>query len=282
MSEGADPVVVVVNHEQVGLSDLLRSMQIVDDPSLFERCARQRLIVQLAHREGLSVSPEDVQTEVDEWRYQNRLERVEDTEAWLAHRGLSLDNLAGAAECRLLTDALARRQTEGRIEPYFVQHTLDFDEAEVCWIHVAHRGIAEELQMQVIEEGLAFCDLARRYSRDEATRPAGGYLGRLRRRHLPKGIAPLVFAAEPGEVVGPLKVGKGYALYLVQQTYPAALTEAVNQEIKNRLFKTWLKREMRRAHIAFPFLESLERERIPLSADETARMDTSQPAPPGL
>jgi hypothetical protein len=256
MSATCEPVALVVNDEQVGLSDLLRSIRVADDVSLFERCARQRLIVQLARREGLGVRPEDLQAGVDEWRYQKRLERIEDTEVWLARRGLTLDDVAAEVERRLLRDALAQKVTEGQVEPYFTQHALEFDEAEVCWIHVGEKGTAEEIQMQVAEEGADFYGLARRCSEDEATRPAGGYLGRLRRAQLPKGIAPLVFAAEAGEVVGPVKVGKGYALYFVQQVYPATLNEAVRQEIKGRLFKTWLKREMRQAQIVFPLANS--------------------------
>ena len=252
MTEGADPVVAVVNDEQICLSDLLRSMGVRDDLSPLERCARQRLILQLAQQEGVEVRPEEVQQEVDEWRYRNRLERVEDTDAWLSQRGVTLDDVAAEAAHGLLEQALAGKVAEGQIEPYFAQHTLDFDEAEVCWIHVSEEGVAEEIRMQVAEEGVRFHELARRYSEDEATRPAGGYLGRLRRDHLPKGVAPLVFAAKPGEVVGPVRVRRKHALYLVQEAFPATLTEAVREEIKGRLFKAWIKREMRRAQIAFP------------------------------
>ena len=169
---------------------------------------------------------------------------------------VTLDDVAEEAACGLLEQALAGKVAEGQIEPYFAQHTLDYDEAEVCWIHVSEEGVAEEIGMQVAEEGVRFHELARRYSEDEATRPAGGYLGRLRRDHLPKGVAPLVFAAKPGEMVGPLKVRRKHALYLVQEAFPATLTEAVGGEIGERLFRTWFKREMRRAQIAFPALES--------------------------
>ena len=221
-----------------------------------QRCAGRRLILQIAQREGVEVSQEALQREVDEWRYRNRLEQVEDTEAWLSQRGVTLDDVAAEVACGLLEEALAGRVSEGRIEPHFAQHALDFDEAEVCWIHVSEEGVAEEIRMQVAEEGARFHELARRYSEDETTRPAGGYLGRLRLRHLPQGVAPLVFAARPGEVVGPVKVRKKYALYLAQEIFPATLTEAVREEIRGRLFNAWLKHEMRRAQIAFPILES--------------------------
>ena len=39
---------------------------------------------------------------VDEWRYQHRLEEVEDTEAYLAKRGITLQDVAEEAEMRRL------------------------------------------------------------------------------------------------------------------------------------------------------------------------------------
>ncbi|MDE2799792.1 MAG: peptidylprolyl isomerase [Gemmatimonadota bacterium] len=117
-------------------------------------------------------------------------------------------------------------------------------------------GVAEELCLQVKEEGADFYTLARRYSQDEATRPAGGYLGRRRRRDLSQGVAPLVFAASEGEVVGPVKVEKGYALYYVQKRCPAVLDETTCEKIRKKLFESYLQREMKRAEITFPFVFS--------------------------
>lgn len=258
MSGAGDPVIAVVNGERVCLSDLVKSMGVGDESGLFERCARRRLVAQLAEREGLQVGPEALQAAVDAWRYGHRLERVADTEAWLKQRGITLCDVAAEVEYGLLEEGLAQRVTGGRIEPYFAQHTLDFDEAEVCWICVADEGAAEEIFMQAAEDGGDFHDFARRFSEDGATRPAGGYLGRVRRARLPKGVAPLIFAADPGSVVGPVKVAKGFALYLVQQVFPAALTASVRREIRARLFEAWLAREMRQAEVAFPFLEALK------------------------
>ena len=257
MVEFDDPAVVVVNDEVVPFSGLIRELAALDALDLFNRCARRHLIVQLAEREGLRIDPDTLQAEVDEWRYEHQLERVEDTDAWLEARGVELRDVASIVENRLLCCALAKRVTKGRIKPYFAEHTLDFDEVELCWISVADEAIAEELVIQMTEESRDFCTFALRYSNDPETRPACGFMGRVRRSHLTVGVSPLLFAASPGTVVGPVKVENGYGLYLVRNVYNAALTKAVRKEIRDILFESWLEREMRVAQIGYPFKDIL-------------------------
>jgi parvulin-like peptidyl-prolyl isomerase len=79
----------------------------------------------------------------------------------------------------------------------------------------------------------------------------------LRRRDLPGGVAPLIFATAEGKVVGPIKVDKGYALYYVQKRYAAELNETNREKIRTKLFETWLRRETKRSEISFPLLETL-------------------------
>ena len=246
---------VVVNGDRFGLPDVLRSARVSDGLRMYEDFARQRLIEQLARREGVSVDEDVVQKAVDDWRYRNHLESVDDTEAWLASRGVTLEDVAEQLECGLLEDGLARRVTEGRVDRYFAEHRLDFDEAEVYRILASDRDVAAEIRDQVADEGEDFYLLARLYSEDDDSRPAGGYVGRLRRRDLPKGVAPLVFAGNPGDTVGPLKVPDGHALYLVREVYRAALDDTVREEIQKRLFSEWMRRGLQSADIAFPFME---------------------------
>ena len=86
MSESEDPVMVVVNDQSVHLSDMIRSLSVEGNWQLLERFARRQVIIQWADREGIELTPEDLQNEVDEWRYKNRLERVEDTMLGLRRR----------------------------------------------------------------------------------------------------------------------------------------------------------------------------------------------------
>jgi parvulin-like peptidyl-prolyl isomerase len=250
-----EAVVACVNGETVTVSQMVRQMGVADNLGFFDSFARQVLIRQLAHREGLEVTADDLQQKVDEWRYQHRLEQVEDTEAYLAVQGITLEDVAESGAFKRLEYLLSVQVTESKIEPYFVQNKLDFDTAEVCWIFVRDEGVAEELFLQIAEEGADFYRLARQYSEDETTRPSSGFLGRLRRKQLPKGITSRVFASEVGTVIGPENVSGGYALYMLQQYYPAEWHANVQKEIRKRLFGQWLQREMRQAEITYPIRE---------------------------
>ncbi len=156
---------------------------------------------------------------------------------------------------------MSDKVVDGRIEPYFAQHTLDFDEAEVNWIFHSDRGVIDEIGLQAIEEGGDFCAMAREFSQDERTRLAGGYLGRVRREQLPKGIAARLFAGSPGELFGPEKAPGGFALYMLQRNFPAILDERVSNEIRDILFSQWLQREFQRAEVHYPIWESVKESR---------------------
>ena len=250
MSE--DTILVKVNGIAVPLRHIVRQMGVDDNLRFFDEFARRELIRQLARREGVCAAPEDIQRKVNDWRYQHRLERVEDTEAYLAKRGITLQDVAEDAEVRRLEYLLSEKIAEGQVESYFAQHTLEFDEAEICWIFHTDKDLIDEVDLQIREEGADFHAMARRFSQDAHTRSGSGFLGRVRRKQLPKGIAARVFAASIGEIFGPEKVSKGFALYLLQELYPTMLDGRIAKEIRKLLFNQWLQREMQRADIRYP------------------------------
>ena len=249
-------VLIQVNGAEVLLSQIVRQMGVADNLRFFNKFARRELIRQLAQREGVCATREDIQRKVDEWRYQHRLERVEDTEAYLAKRGITLQDVTEDAEVRQLEYLLSEKIAKGQIESYFAQHTLAFDEAEICWIFHTDKGVIDEVDLQIRDDGADFYAMARRFSQDARTRSGSGFLGRVRRKQLPKGIAARVFAVSPGEILGPEKVSKGFALYLVQERYPATLNERTKKEIRKHLFNQWLQREVQWADIRYPIWQT--------------------------
>jgi len=247
-----DATLIQVNGIAVSLHHIVRQMGVADNLRFFDEFACRELIRQLARREGVCAAQEDIQRKVDDWRYQHRLEEVEDTEAYLAKWGITLQDVAEDAEVRRLEYLLSEKIAEGQVEPYFAQHTLEFDEAEICWIFHTDQGVIDEVDLQIREDGADFYAMARRFSQDVRTRSGSGFLGRIRRKQLPKGIAARVFAASPGEIFGPEKVSGGFGLYLLQERYPATLNGQITKEIRKHLFNQWLGREMQRADIQYP------------------------------
>ncbi len=258
-----------VNEETVKLSDWIRSLAVSNQFEIVERLVRRCLIRQLALGEGIEIKNEELQRAVDEWRYKHRLERSEFTKAWLNRQGITFDDVVIEIEYELIKKKLVKIKTEDRIQSYFVENKLKFDEAEVYWIFVRNESIAGEIHLQIKEDNADFCRFARLYSEDIKTRLSGGFLGRLRRHQLPKGISPRVFASGPGEVLEPAKVAKGYALYMLQKFFPARLSDTVKEEIQNILFEIWIKKKMSRTEIQYPVMDLLQYrpvEHVPLSS----------------
>lgn len=257
MADLIDPVIIQINEIQIRLSHIVKSMRATNKDSLHDPFMQRGLVFQIAQREKIKISQNELQKRIDQWRYENRLESVEDTEKWLSQRNISFADMAREIEYQILQECLKAQITAEQIQAHFASQKLTSERREIYYILVNERDIAEELAMQIKDGGRDFHTLARQYSLDEHTRPASGYLGRKSRRDLPIDVAPLLFAAEVGEVIGPIKVETGYALYYIQQHCPAVLDEVTKARCVQELYQLRLRREAKRNHISYPFLDSI-------------------------
>src|SRR5262249_14278274 len=92
---------------------------------------------------------------------------------------------------------------------------------------------------------------------DSATRPAGGYVGKIMRKTLAAEAETAVFGAEAGRIVGPIKTDRGWLLIGVHALHPATLDEVTREQIKSSLFKEWLSWQRGKAEISAPLLEEI-------------------------
>ncbi len=263
MADSIDPVIIQINETQIRLSHVVKSMRATGKDALHDLFTQRGLVFQIAQREKIKISQDELQKRIDQWRYKNRLESVEDTENYLSQRNISFTDMAQEIEYQMLEERLKAQITTEQIQAHFASQKLASEHREICWILVHELDIAEEIAIQIKDGGRDFYTLARQYSLDEHTRPVSGYLGRQSRRDLPDSVAPLLFAAEVGTVIGPIKVETGYALYYIQQHCPAVLNEATKARCVRELYQLRLRREAKRSHISYPFLYSIRTE-VPL------------------
>ena len=69
------------------------------------------LIFQIAQREKIKISQDELQKRIDQWRYKNRLESVEDTENYLSQRNISFTDMAREIEYQMLQERLKAQIT---------------------------------------------------------------------------------------------------------------------------------------------------------------------------
>jgi len=193
-----------------------------------------------ANEMGLSFTDEELQQFADNFRKLHGLITAEDTYSFLKRYGLTEDDFEQFCERSLLMahlkDQLSDKQT---VEEFFVNNRGDFDEARISVIVVRDKNLADEIVLQVTEEGEDFHALARKHSIDASTKYAGGYVGPIRRRMLSQTTAAKVFNALAGDIIGPFNREGIFQLILVEDIKKAELNDSASEEIKERLFDEW-------------------------------------------
>jgi putative peptide maturation system protein len=238
---------------------VLRLAKLNGQLQFVQRAADAALIRQGAEHLDIKVSDDELQQAADEFRMARGLHEVDALETWLMARQLSFDDWEATLEDEVIERKLRTAVTENQIELSFAQHKLSFDAATISHIVVKDMETAKELRAQIIEESADFHKLARQHSLNEATRPAGGYVGKVRRAELEAAAEAAIFGAKPGMVVGPFKTEQGWRLIRVHALSPATLDEATRAEIKARLFDEWLSARRRKARVSIPLLQAQEK-----------------------
>jgi putative peptide maturation system protein len=258
MSEMLDCVALEVNGQNVSLYDVLTPAKERGDLHFVQAAILTAIIRQEARRRGLEVSAEELQRAADDYRVARELFDAQTTEAWLAARRLSSADWESLIEADLLRRKLCEAVTRGKVEQHFAENKLAFDEAEISRLVVADEEVARELRLQITEECSDFHALARTYSIDRNSRPAGGYAGKFKRAELEAVVEAAVFGSLPGAVLGPFKLEDGWHLIKVEQVHRAELDDATRDKIESQLFDEWLEERLRKSEVKLPLLMKVE------------------------
>ncbi len=204
----------------------------------------QKIINQATLEKNIIVTPEEIQNEADIFRHANRLQKTSDTLAWLTDQMITVDDWEAGISDKLLVDKLSEHLFSKEVEKFFAQNKLEFEQILLYQIVVPYHQLAQELFYQIEEEEISFYEAAHLYDIDEKRRQQCGYEGKLYRSSLKPDIAAVVFSANIGENICPIKSERGYHLLRVEEFFPAELTPQLRQDIINRMFNEWLISEL--------------------------------------
>lgn len=244
-----------INGEKISLQEILRFAKWRDQSAFIREASDAVLVRQAAVARGIRISDEETQQAADAFRTERDLYDVEATEEWLAANYLSYSEFEALLEDEIIRQKLCEELTRGSVEKYFTEQGMAFDAATISRLVLKEEGVARELRAQIVEDGADFHNLAREYSMDLNTRPAGGYTGRIQRSQMEACMEAAVFGAQPGKTVGPIKTYDGWELVKIEALHPAKLDDAMRETIKAILFNEWLTERRLKATIRIPLLE---------------------------
>jgi parvulin-like peptidyl-prolyl isomerase len=225
-------------------------------PSVLEEIATRKIIASTAQKIGIKVELEELQQAADNLRLINNLRRADETLAWLQKHCLSVDEFEEVAHISVLSSKLAQHLFADKVEPFFVEHQLDYAQVVMYEVVLDDEDLAMELFYAIAEGEMSFPEVAHQYIQDTELRRSGGYRGILHRKNLKPEISAAVFAATPPQILKPIVTSSGAHLILVEELIQPKLDDTVRHKILSDLFAAWLKQELEQAEMVLSSFQS--------------------------
>lgn len=235
----------MINRITIHRDDIIQQIKITCQiPSTVEGIATRQIITSTAEELGIKVNLEELQKAADNLRIINNLKRADETLAWLEKHCLSVDEFEEVASISVLSSKLAQHLFQDKVEPFFIEHQLDYAQVVMYEVVLDDEDLAMELFYAIAEGETSFHDVAHQYIPDPELRRIGGYRGVLHRKDLKPEISAAVFAATPPHILKPIVTSKGVHLILVEELIEPKLDDRLHQKILSELFSLWLKQQL--------------------------------------
>jgi parvulin-like peptidyl-prolyl isomerase len=218
-------------------------------PPVIEAIATRQIVARTAEALGLEVEPSELQQAADRFRLENNLLGADLTWSWLQKHSLSLDEFEELIYDTLLSSKLARHLFTDKVEPFFVEHQLDYAQVVMYEVVLDDRDLAMELFYALVENEISFWEVARQYIQKPELRRCFGYRGMLRRADLKPAISAAVFAANPPQILKPIAIAQKVHLIFVGEILEPKLDKKLHSQILADLFSDWLKQQIEQAEI---------------------------------
>jgi parvulin-like peptidyl-prolyl isomerase len=235
--------IVRIDDEVVGIDQFIKILKLTGQlETILEQFVRERLAVRAAKKRRIAVSPEEIQERADRFRRAKGLHRATDTNRYLDHLGVSLDEFESFITDGLYQEKMMEQVCSAQaVEEYFKLNSPKFDSIEVSHIVLETEGKAKEMISILRDDPGCFGEMAREHSIAQ-TRGQGGALGKVLRGSLKTDVEAKVFNAAVGDLIGPFPSSDRsfHEIFRVDAKNPAVLDEDTAAEVRRLLREEWL------------------------------------------
>lgn len=221
---------------------------------LMEDIVKDKLTVHAARKQGVSVTPEEIQERADQLRRVRGLHRAADMNRYLDSTGITLDDFEKFVIEMLLHEKMTEQiSNDDAVEEYFSLNSPKFDSIEVSHIVLDSEGKAREIMAILEDDPDSFADMAREHSISD-TREDGGYIGKVLRGSLKTEVESRVFNAAEGDLLGPFAADDEacFEIFAVNAKRPSTLNDDTIAEVRSLLKDEWIAARAREHIIEIP------------------------------
>ncbi|MFP4527845.1 MAG: peptidylprolyl isomerase [Candidatus Kapaibacterium sp.] len=236
-----NPVLLSVGGNEITHNEIVIQLKANGQYSAaLQEMIKVRALENYAKENNIEVGDDELQQYVNQHRKDMKLFSQQDIQNYLGTLGISTDQWVDKLEFELLRDKIKEHViTDEKLEQYFAENQLQFTEVVLYKIYLKTKGAAEEVLMEARDDHENFSKLAMEYSAENATKAAGGYLGRATRGSLPHEVEAKVFTSPENEVLGPFAEGDYFTVYKVGDIVRAELDDARRKSLRDSLFNMW-------------------------------------------
>jgi parvulin-like peptidyl-prolyl isomerase len=205
------------------------------------KAERETLILSLCEQLEITISDEEWQAGGDEFRLENKLLGVAETQAWLDKQRITVDDWSQGIKVSLLEKKLKEHLFGLVVDSHYITNRDSYRRVALSQILVTDLTDALKIARAIREEQASFCALALERSKGKQSQANGGFAGIRFVIELIPEIAQAIDDAQEGEVTGPIHTKLGYHVLRVEKWFLPELNETVRQQILETLFQAWLK-----------------------------------------
>lgn len=241
-------------------ADILQQLQLsCQIPSLIEGIISRQIVTEAAKKAGIKIETEELQQAADQFRLINKLQNADETWTWLQQHHLSLDDFETIVHTNIISEKLAQHLFADKVEPWFVEHQLDYWGAILYEVVLDDVDLAMELFYAIQEGEMTFSEVAHQYIQEPEMRRNGGYRGLQYRQNFKPEISASIFASQPPQLLKPMITSEGVHLILIEEIVQPQLDERLSAQILVGLFYQWLKQQVESVefHCKFDWMKQM-------------------------
>ncbi len=214
------PTFLNVNGNELSVDDTQSLAYLLDGYDIRSSLKTHMAVLEMARAKGLTLTPDDMREEFDEYRYETGLEQSVAVQTWKQDNQIT-DNAIRiyceiSAYRKKLSEAIPSEAVRASFEEISSKEVVYF----LFFLPLETEEIAHEVATRIQNGDVSFNDAVNQYG-DRDTRAVGGYMGELVRDELSKPLALAVSSVDPGTMVGPfVEEDQWYIVYVADQVEP--------------------------------------------------------------
>ena len=255
---------LMIDGEPLSWTQMLGQMQLFGklQPFLRETVSQYVLMREVQQRNDLPVESSEVIQEIVAFQARNNITDQEAFKVWLKRQNMNDVMFQQRIVMGLKLKQLRQKIAEPNVQSFFEEHRDSFDQITLSCLVSANEDTMNMLKERMMNGQDDWMQLAKEYGAD-SDNPVVYRSQMMQRRSLPTAARQPLMDAQIGEMVGPIQMKDGWAMFRMEEMMPAELNDMENtqasqrlrRQIETHLFGQWLSEKIQSLNINFSVAE---------------------------